>query len=151
MQPPKSPRPRGLRSIWNRRSDLLVLKEVFLGPNFFSKSLMMCIVPFVIARLCTCWLYSDFYWHPQVVSMRYKAGNRTWIICPTGFVKMNLFLIWREENQRWCCLVSVNGWVCFKAVKSSSQSIILPSTPLQVISTQGRSYLYANTQLRTWK
>ena len=45
---------------------------------------------------------------------------------------MNLSLIWRKENMRWCCLVPVSGWICFKAVKSSSQSTVFPSTPLHV-------------------
>ena len=48
---------------------------------------------------------------------------------------MNLSLIWRRVNLRWCCLVPENGWICFKAVKSSYRSMILPSTPLHVINT----------------
>ena len=46
----------------------------------------------------------------------------------SGFVSMNLSLIWRKENLRWCSLVPVS-------FKSSSQSTVLPSTPLHVIST----------------
>ena len=48
---------------------------------------------------------------------------------------MNFSSIWRRENLRWCCLVPLNGWICFKAVKSSSRSVVHPSTPLHVIST----------------
>lgn len=41
----------------------------------------------------------------------------------------------KKGNPRCCCLVQVIGWICFKAVKSSSWSMVLPSIPLHVIGT----------------
>ena len=70
--------------------------------------------------------------------MRYIAAFHR-----TGFVLLNLFLTWRKGNLRWCCLVPVNHWICFKTVKSSSQSMVLPSTPLRVI----RPYKYLGVHL----
>ena len=78
------------------------------------------IVPFLIVRLSPMPMIQWFL-YPKVISMRYKA---TFPRTLTGFVLMNLSLVWRREKLRWRCLASVKGWICFMAVKPTSRSMI---------------------------
>ena len=94
---------------------------------------MMCIVPFVIVRLSprpmTQWSF-----HPQVrvISMRFKETfPRTWIISLIGFVIMNSSLIW--------------GDMLFGSGKSSSQSVVLLSTALNVTITSTSACIWIRT------
>ena len=115
------------------------LKAVFLGLSFFSSSLMMYILPFVIVRLSlTPPTYADdavIFTSSRHIDVIQSNLSQDLDNLSYRFRDNELFFNLKKGKSGWCCSLPVNGWICFKAVKSSSRSMVHPSTPLHAIST----------------